>query len=35
LQKLTEQLNMVKEMKEDIGDIKSHLVSGVKENVNN
>ena len=33
LHKLTEQLNMVKEMKEDIGDIKSYLVSGVKENV--
>lgn len=35
LQKLTEQLNMVKEMKEDIGDIKSYLVSGIKEKAKN
>ena len=31
LQKLTEQLNMVKEIKEDIYDIKSHILSGTKE----
>lgn len=35
LQKLTEQLNMVKEIKEDICDMKNHLISGTKENGKN
>jgi Protein of unknown function (DUF2762). len=32
LQRLTDQLNMVKEMRDDINDIKNHLVSGINEN---
>ncbi|HVI42241.1 MAG TPA: BhlA/UviB family holin-like peptide [Anaerovoracaceae bacterium] len=35
LQNLTGQLNIVKEMKEDIGNIKSYLVSGTNKYVKN